>query len=251
MSNIGSSPSVTACLLNKRMEKNNPAIQAKPKINYWKMSVEEMTRIQAEGRHPKLLMHACCAPCSAFPLEFLSGVFEVTFYYNNSNIYPAAEYQRRLEELKRYLEEVNPTLPHPVQLIVPPYRNEEFTARLAVLKDVPEGGGRCFLCYGLRMDEAYRYASEHHYDYFTTVMTISRQKNSQKLNEIGRQLSHKYPNVPYFYSDFKKKKGIDRGQELSRLHQLYRQDYCGCLYSYEKRQEDKQRKIEETSANQV
>ena len=150
--------------------------------------------------------------------------------------------------MKRYLKEVNPTLPHPVELIVPPYRNEEFTARLSVLKDVPEGGGRCFLCYGLRMDEAYRYASEHHFDYFTTVMTISRQKDSQKLNEIGRQLSHKYPDVPYFYSDFKKKKGIDRGQELSRLHQLYRQDYCGCRYSYEKRQEDIKRKAEETSS---
>ena len=94
-----------------------------------------MARIVAEGRQPRLLMHACCAPCSAFPLEFLSSVFEVTIYYNNSNIYPAAEYQRRLDELKRYLKEVNPTLPHPVELIVPPYRNEEFTARLSVLKD--------------------------------------------------------------------------------------------------------------------
>ena len=132
------------------MEQNKRPASSKPKINYWKMSVEEMARIVAEGRQPRLLRHACCAPCSAFPLEFLSSVFEVTIYYNNSNIYPAAEYQRRLDELKRYLKEVNPTLPHPVELIVPPYRNEEFTARLSVLKDVPEGGGRCFLCYGDR-----------------------------------------------------------------------------------------------------
>ena len=111
------------------MEQNKRPASSKPKINYWKMSVEEMARIVAEGRQPRLLMHACCAPCSAFPLEFLSSVFEVTIYYNNSNIYPAAEYQRRLDELKRYLKEVNPTLPHPVKLIVPPYRNEEFTAR--------------------------------------------------------------------------------------------------------------------------
>ena len=121
------------------MEQNKRPASSKLKINYWKMSVEEMARIVAEGRQPRLLMHACCAPCSAFPLEFLSSVFKVTIYYNNSNIYPAAEYQRRLDELKRYLKEVNPTLPHPVELIVPPYRNEEFTTRLSVLKDVPEG----------------------------------------------------------------------------------------------------------------
>ena len=217
-----------------------------PKINYYKMSIEEMERIRKEGYTPRLLMHACCAPCSAFPLEFLSELFEVTIYYNNSNIYPASEYHRRLEELKRYLDEVNPTLPHPVSLIVPPYENEEYTQKISIFKDEPECGKRCILCYSLRMDEAYRYASEHGFDYFTTVMTISRQKDSQKLNAIGRQLSSKYPDVPYFYSDFKKKKGIDRGQELSREHHLYRQDYCGCIYSYQQRQKIlEERKLEE------
>ena len=112
---------------------------------------------------------------------------------------------------------------------------EAYTEKIAVLKDEPEGGSRCVMCYTLRMNEAYAYASEHAFDYFTTVMTISRQKNSQILNDVGRKLSVKYPNVKYFYSDFKKKRGIDRGLELSRENNLYRQDYCGCKFSYEKR----------------
>lgn len=215
-------------------------IKEKPRINYRLISEQTLAALNPESIRPSLLLHACCAPCSAFPLEFLTPYFDVTIYYNNSNIYPAAEYERRLNELRRYLEEVNPTLAFPVQLIVPAYRNEEFTARISVLKDLPERQGRCFMCYGLRMDEAYRYARDHGFNYFTTVMTISRQKDSQKLNEIGRQLSHKYPEVQYFYSDFKKKRGIERGQELSREYHLYRQDYCGCLYSYLQRQKDKE-----------
>lgn len=206
---------------------------AAPKTNYYQESLKELETIHNEFqyRRPRLLLHACCAPCAAFPLEFLEQTFDVTIFYNNSNIYPAEEYQRRLGELKRYLQEVWPGIP----LIVPPYDNAAYTKKLEPQKDLPEGCGRCFYCYALRMDEAYRFAAMENFDFFTTVMTISRQKDSQKMNEIGRSLAKKYPSVRYFYSDFKKNRGIDRGQELSRQHSLYRQDYCGCLYSYQGR----------------
>lgn len=213
-----------------------PGIQKSTnRINYYKVSLEEISEIQKGEKRPSLLMHACCAPCSSFPLEFLEPIFDVTIYYNNSNIYPSSEYERRLNELKQFLANHHPN----VKLIVPPYDNEGYTKKLEPLKDFPEGRERCFLCYTLRMNEAYGYAEEHHFDYFTTVMTISRQKDSQKLNEIGRQLSLKHPTVRYFFSDFKKNKGIDRTVEISKELGLYKQDYCGCKYSYEKRQKDK------------
>lgn len=205
------------------------------KINYYQQSVDELEAIKRDNLHPKLLLHACCAPCSAFPLEFLCPYFDITIYYNNSNIYPENEYARRLQELRQYLNTWREKTGYEVKLIVPPYMGEAYTEKIAVLKDEPEGGSRCVMCYTLRMNEAYAYASEHTFDYFTTVMTISRQKNSQILNDVGRKLSVKYPNVKYFYSDFKKKRGIDRGLELSRENYLYRQDYCGCKFSYEKR----------------
>lgn len=205
------------------------------KINYYQQSVDELEAIKRDNLHPKLLLHACCAPCSAFPLEFLCPYFDITIYYNNSNIYPENEYARRLQELRQYLNTWREKTGYEVKLIVPPYMGEAYTEKIAVLKDEPEGSSRCVMCYTLRMNEAYAYASEHAFDYFTTVMTISRQKNSQILNDVGRKLSVKYPNVKYFYSDFKKKRGIDRGLELSRENNLYRQDYCGCKFSYEKR----------------
>lgn len=207
------------------------------KINYYQQSIDELECIKKNKWKPKLLLHACCAPCSAFPLEFLCPYFDITIYYNNSNIYPKTEYDRRLNELKHYVDHWNEMGEYDVKLIVPAYEGEAYTEKISVLKDEREGGKRCVMCYTLRMNEAYAYASEHDFDYFTTVMTISRQKDSQILNDVGRKLSVKYPNVKYFYSDFKKKRGIDRGLELSRENELYRQDYCGCKFSYEKRHE--------------
>lgn len=216
------------------MNKNYPGIQKSiNKVNYYQQSIDEIKRIQDSNLCPKLLLHACCAPCAAFPIEFLNEIFDCTIYFNNSNIYPSEEYNRRLDELKRYLAEINETAKHSVNLIECLYNNEEYTKKLEPLKDTHEGGERCFLCYTLRMKEAFNYANENGYDYFTTVMTISRQKDSQKLNEIGQALQSMFPNTIYFHSDFKKKQGIDRGRELSNLHNLYRQQYCGCIYSYE------------------
>lgn len=199
------------------------------RTNYYQKSILTIEQIRHDypDRKPKLLLHACCAPCACWPLEFLSSVFDVTVFFNNSNIYPASEYDRRLDELKRYLTEVWPD----IHLFTVPYDNESYTKKLEPMKDDIEASGRCFYCYALRMKEAYQYADDQHYDFFTTVMTISRQKDSQKLNEIGKALAVQHPSVPYFYSDFKKAGGQVRAQQLSDEHHLYRQDYCGCIYS--------------------
>lgn len=157
--------------------------------------------------------------------------------YNNSNIYPAEEYQRRLDELERYLKHFNALQDVPVSLVVPSYDNVAYTEKLEPLKDEPERGKRCHLCYRLRMKEGFEYAQQHHFDYYTTVMTISRQKDSQVLNQIGAELEALYPSVHYFYSDFKKADGILKANQLIQENKLYRQDYCGCFYSFNKRKE--------------
>lgn len=197
-------------------------------------SLEQLQQIRASGRRPSILLHGCCAPCSAFPLEWLSPYMDITIYYNNSNIYPQAEYEIRRDELLRYVEDFNRTQHTAVQVIVPEYDYAAYRKHLEPLKDEPECGKRCHLCYRLRMEEAYRFAEEHHFDWFCTVMTISRQKNSRVLNAIGEQLEAKYPRTRYFYSDFKKKGGIDRRNELVKQHNLYRQQYCGCEFSIRK-----------------
>ena len=153
--------------------------------------------------------------------------------YNNSNIYPEKEYIRRLDELKKYVDFINNKYNVHIKLIETPYNNLEYNKILEPFKDQKEGMDRCKLCYKTRMNEAYKYASENNFDYFTTVMTISRQKNSIVLNNIGIELSKLYPNTKYFISDFKKNKGIDKGLEIAKEHNMYRQDYCGCIYSYQ------------------
>ena len=208
-----------------------------PKTNYYRESLKELERIHQEftDRKPRILVHACCAVCASWPIEFLSEHFDVTIYYNNSNIWPEEEYERRLGEVRRYIDAIEPD----VKLIVTPYDNEAYTKRLEPMKDDPEGFGRCFFCYAVRMKEAYAYAAEHGYDYFTTVMSISRQKDSQKMNEVGISLSKLFPSVRYFRSDFKKGGGQERSKELAEEYGFYRQDYCGCIYSYEERKNRK------------
>lgn len=220
-SDIASSHSVIQCLF---MEK----------INYYKKSREILVNLQESNEKPRLLLHACCGPCSTFPLKDLTPHFKVTIYFNNSNIYPKEEYLRRLEELKKFLIYFENDYHEHVDLIVTEYDNDKYNVDLEPYKDMPEGNTRCFICYEKRMDEAMNYASENGYDFFTTVMSISRQKNSQVLNQIGEKISRKYPDVSYFYSDFKKNKGIDIAREMRIHYNLYQQLYCGCKYSYEK-----------------
>jgi epoxyqueuosine reductase len=204
------------------------------KNNYYKKSNQILDNLKGLPTKPKLLLHACCGPCSTFPLTYLCPNFEVTIFFNNSNIYPENEYVRRLEELKKFLGYFKRDYGYEVKLIITKYDNEKYNVDLEPYKDLPEGETRCFICYEKRMNEAYEYASKNDFDYFTTVMTISRQKNSQILNAIGEKLSQKYPNVKYFYSDFKKNKGIDMAREMRIKYDLYQQLYCGCKYTYAK-----------------
>ena len=207
-------------------------------FTYYRMMEEELKRIKELKNKPTLLLHSCCAPCNAFPLELLVNYFDITLIYNNSNIYPFEEFTRRYNELKVYVEFINNKYNTNIRFIDINYANEEYNKILEPYREQKEGMDRCKLCYRTRMNEAYKYAHEHNFDYFTTVMTISRQKNSIVLNNIGIELSKLYPNTKYFISDFKKNKGIDRGLEIAKEHNMYRQDYCGCIYSYNKRKSD-------------
>ena len=200
-------------------------------FTYYRMMEESLKEIKNLDKKPTLLLHSCCAPCNAYPLELLVNYFDLTLMYNNSNIYPETEYLRRLEELKKYVDYINTKYNVNIKIIETTYNNIEYNKILEPFKDQKEGLDRCKLCYKTRMNEAYKYASDNNFDYFTTVMTISRQKNSIVLNNIGIELSKLYPNTKYFISDFKKNKGIDKGLEIAKEHNMYRQDYCGCIFS--------------------
>jgi hypothetical protein len=181
----------------------------------------------------KLLMHACCAPCSSYCIEYLSNYFEITILYYNPNIYPDSEYQRRLNELKEFLPKR--TYKNKVSLVEDTYNQEEYNNSIKGLEELGEKSKRCYECYKLRMERAAKYAKEHNYDYFTTTLSISPYKISKWINEIGEELSNKY-DIDYLYADFKKRNGYKRSLELSKEYNLYRQDYCGCIYSKEQRE---------------
>ncbi len=209
------------------------------KRNYYKESLKEIKdfyQINPEKK-PTILLHACCIVCACWPIDFLKeNGFEIQIMYNNSNIWPKEEYDHRLSELKRYIKEKwNDSIP----IIEESYNYDEYAS--TILKNRgsdPEGWKSCFGCYAERMNVAFRYADEHHFDYFTTVMTFSRQKDSQKINEIGLNLSKQYPNTKYFVSDFKKANGALKSEAICNEYCLYRQDYCGCEYSYHERHEN-------------
>ncbi len=177
---------------------------------------------------PRLLLHCCCAPCSSYCLEYLSGHFDITLFYYNPNISPEKEFEKRAAELTR-LSEVFPAK-NKIEVVIPEYDPAEFFDAVKGVETVPEGGERCFRCYRLRLLRAARYASEHEYDYFCSTLSISPWKNAAKLNEIGEELSGEY-SVAHLPNDFKKKNGFKRSVELSEKYGLYRQDYCGCVFS--------------------
>lgn len=177
---------------------------------------------------PRLLLHSCCAPCSSYCMEYLTEHFDITIFYYNPNISPEEEYRRRVEEQKRLIGEM--PLKSPVSFIEGEYVPRDFFNITKGKENDTEGGERCFLCYRLRLEKTARLAYENKFDYFTTTLSISPHKNSEKLNEISSQLSEIY-NVKNLPSDFKKKGGYKRSIELSKEYDLYRQDYCGCIFS--------------------
>lgn len=202
------------------------------RVNYYLKSMDEVKRIQESNKKPSIAMHVCCGPCSLWPIEFLAKYFsKIIVLFDNSNIYPQSEYNRRLEELERYVDDFNNKFGNVVEIVYFPYDNEKYNQFLNQYGKEREGGERCQACYRKRMEETYKYAHEHNYDYYCTVMSISRQKSAQVLNLIGEELSHKYK-PKYFYSDFKKQGGDVRRQELIKEYNMYNQNYCGCIYSY-------------------
>lgn len=196
--------------------------------NFQKELEKIIEKAKSESRVPRLLLHSCCAPCSSYVLEYLSQYFEITVFYYNPNISPAEEYEKRAAEQQRLIDGLS--VKHPIRLVVGTYEPERFYEQSRGLEKEPEGGERCFKCYRLRLEEAAILAREGGYDYFTTTLTISPLKNAEKLNEIGEELSRIYQ-VQHLPSDFKKKNGYRRSVELSKEHGLYRQDYCGCVFS--------------------
>ncbi len=203
-------------------------------MNYQKELEQLIDTLKLQQKRPRLLIHSCCAPCSSYCLEYLSEYFDITVFYYNPNIYPPKEYDRRLEEQKRFIDEI--PFPARVQLIAGEYHPEEYYTLVKGLEEEPEGKARCFVCYELRLKAAAQLAAIQGFDYFTTTLSISPHKNAEKLNEIGERLSREY-GVSFLPSDFKKRNGYKRSIELSREYNLYRQDYCGCIFSM-KRPED-------------
>ena len=197
------------------------------KVNYKKIFDDEIKKIKESGRKPTLLLHACCAPCSSAVLEKISEIFDITLFFYNPNISPESEFVFRLEELGKLLEIMKLK---DIDIVCPPYDNEEFETISKGMEDLPEGGTRCFKCYRLRLQKSVEYAKENGFDYVTTTLSISPHKNAQWLNSIGVELGEEY-GVKYLCSDFKKEEGYKRSCELSRMYELYRQDYCGCKYS--------------------
>lgn len=188
--------------------------------------------INSLEKPPKLLLHCCCAPCSSYVLEYLSEFFEITCFFYNPNISPQSEYEKRAAELERLIS----VQPHkyPVSLVVKKYNSEEFFDEVKGLEKIKEGGERCFKCYRLRLEAAAKYAKEYNFDFFCSTLSISPLKNAQKLNEIGEELSEIYK-ISHLPNDFKKKGGYKRSVELSAEYDLYRQNYCGCVFSKQER----------------
>lgn len=198
------------------------------KVNYQKQLDKIIDEIQNNSKTPSLLLHSCCAPCSSYVLEYLSQYFKITVFYYNPNISPKEEYIKRVKEQKRLISQL--PVKNSVDFIEGDYEPQDFYEIAKGMEHIPEGGERCFNCYRLRLEKTAKLASELNMDYFTTTLSISPYKNAAKLNEIAEELSeiHSVKNLP---SDFKKKEGYKRSIQLSKEYDLYRQDYCGCIFS--------------------
>ncbi|MCD7708828.1 MAG: epoxyqueuosine reductase QueH [Clostridiales bacterium] len=202
--------------------------KVKSRFNYQREMERLIEENCAGGRVPRLLLHSCCGPCSTYCLKCLSEHFSVTVLYYNPNIYPPEEFEKRKAEQERFISEFPAR--HEVSFVAGEYEPEKFYEFAAPLAGEPEGGRRCLLCYELRLREAAEYASARGFDFFATTLTISPQKSADCLNEIGARLSSEY-GVRYLCSDFKKRGGYQQSIEMSREYGLYRQNYCGCIYS--------------------
>ena len=211
-------------------------------MNYNKEMENILESLKKENKIPKLLLHSCCAPCSSHVISVLTDYFDITILYYNPNIEPFEEYEKRKQEEIRFIEQYPNK--NKLDIIDCDYDNILFKKMSEGLEQEKEGGARCVKCYHLRLDKTASMASELNYDYFATTHTVSPLKNSEKLNTIGKFLETKY-NIKYLVSDFKKKEGYKHSIELAKEYDLYRQDYCGCIYSKQQRELEKQNKTEQ------
>ena len=199
------------------------------KINYQKELEQLISEIETEGRVPTLLLHSCCAPCSSYCIEYLSQFFAITVFYYNPNIYPDEEYYHRVKEQQRFISEF-PTK-YPVKFIEGDFEKDRFYNEVARgLEQEPERGARCTRCFELRLGETAKRAAALGMDYFATTLTISPMKDVELLNSIGARLGQEH-GVSYLATEFRKKNGYLRSTQISKEYGMYRQDYCGCVYS--------------------
>ena len=196
--------------------------------NYYTMMEEELKKISDSGSKKKLLLHCCCAPCSSHCLEVLTDYFDITAYFYNPNITSDEEYEKRWNELKRFVHEVYQE--NGVESYLEEHESERFLEMAKGMEEEPERGIRCYACYKLRLDKSAAFAKKHGFDYFTTTLSISPHKNADWLNEIGEELGEQY-GIMFLHSDFKKKNGYKHSIELSKEYNLYRQNFCGCEFS--------------------
>lgn len=200
-------------------------------INYHKLCLEEISKLKEPK---KILLHSCCAPCSSYVITFLSNYFDITILYYNPNIYPYEEYKKRKIEQIKLIENIKTK--NKLEFLDCDYDNNTYNDLIKGYENCKEGGNRCSICFNLRLEKTAKIAKENNYDYFCSTLTVSPHKNSKLINEIGLTLSNKYK-IKWLYSDFKKNEGFKQSIQLSKKYELYRQDYCGCIYSKKERQE--------------
>lgn len=208
------------------------------KPNYQKQLLSKLDEIKKNGVKPKLLLHVCCAPCSSACLDVLKDYFDITLFFYNPNIHPKEEYFKRDEELKQFAKQINLENADKIKtgevceikIIDSTYDPEEFFSVVKGLEKEKEGGARCKKCFELRLSKTAEKCKTYGFDYFTTTLTLSPYKNSALLNEIGKEMQARY-GVPYLFSDFKKNEGYKKSIEYSKKYNLYRQNYCGCVFS--------------------
>lgn len=220
--------------------------------NYQKILDDIIRKDEESGKVKRILLHACCAPCSSYCLEYLSKYYEITVFFYNPNITGKEEYEKRAAQLDRFVKEFNcnnlkeDNKKHKVEVLLGRYEPDKFFEMAKGHESDLEGGSRCRMCYAMRLEETALQAQKGGFDYFSTTLSISPYKNAVWLNELGRDFSKVY-SVAYLYSDFKKKNGYKRSIELSAQYDLYRQDYCGCVYSkvqaYEMREKRQQQQV--------
>lgn len=201
------------------------------KINYHKLMIAEIESIKSKGQRPKLVLHSCCAPCSTHVLEVLNETFNLEILFFNPNIYPKEEYHKRLQEQIHLI----PKMELDIKVAKTDYESHLFYEKVKGLENLGEGSERCKQCISLRLEKTAMYAAENKFDYFTSTLSISPLKNADIINEIGQSLQDKY-SVKFLIADFKKNNGFKNSIDLSKKYNLYRQDYCGCIFSKNERE---------------